>query len=91
MPAKLKNEADTASHTGIWLGKDTEADESIVECEGTVLKVRTVKRGIPSKQWKTDLHKLPNSTPWDPKGKNTTDTVFVLPPSMVETTTMTRN
>ena len=67
---------------GIWLGKDTEADESIVHCEGSVYKVRTVKRVIPSKQWNTELHKSLNSTPWDPKGKDTTDTGFVLPPSM---------
>ena len=40
------------------IGKDTEADESIVQCEGTVLKVRTEKRVIPSKQWNADLHKL---------------------------------
>ena len=46
MPGKLKSKADSACHTGIWLGKDTEADESIVQCEGTVLKVRTVKRVI---------------------------------------------
>ena len=79
---KLKNKADTAWYTGIWLGKDTEADESIVHCEGSVYKVRTVKRVIPSKQWNTELHKSLNSTPWDPKGKDTTDTGFVLPPSM---------
>ena len=78
---KLKNKAGTAWHTGIWLGKDIEADESLVQCEGTVLKVRTVKGVIPSKQWNTELHKSLNSTPWDPKGKD--DTVFVLPPSMV--------
>ena len=41
-----------------------------------------MKRVIPSKQWNTDLHKLLNGTPWDPKGKDTTDTDFVLPPSM---------
>ena len=28
------------------------------------------------------MHKSLNSTPWDPKGKDTTDTGFVLPPSM---------
>ena len=83
MAEKLKNKADTAWHTGIWLGKDIEADESVVQCEGTVLKVRTVKRVLPSKQWNTELHKLLNGTPWDPKGKDTTDTGFVLPPSMV--------
>ena len=81
--AGTENKADTAWHTGIWLGKDIEADESIVQCEGTVLKVRTVKRVFPSKQWNIELHKLLNSTPWDPKGKDTMDTGFVLPPSMV--------
>ena len=67
MPGKLKNKADTAWHTGIWLGKDTEVDQSLVQCEGTVLNVRTIKRVIPSKQWNTELRKLLNSTPWDPK------------------------
>ncbi len=28
MPGKRKNKADTAWHTGIWLGKYTEADAS---------------------------------------------------------------
>ena len=83
MPGKLKNKADTAWHTGIWLGEDTEADESIVQCEGSVLKVRAVKRIIPSEQWNTDLRKLLNGTPWDPKDKDTTDIDFVLPPPMV--------
>eukprot|EP00434_Breviolum_minutum_P039748 symbB.v1.2.035312.t1/scaffold4706.1/size36105/1 len=54
--------------------------DSISSC--SVYKVRTVKRVIPSKQWNTELHKSRNSTPWDPKGKDTTDTGFVLPPSM---------
>ena len=67
MPGKLRNKADTAWHTGIWLRKDTKADEPIVHCEGAVYKVRTVQRVIPSKQWYTELHKSLNSTPWDPK------------------------
>ena len=83
MPEESRNEDDTAWHTGIWLGKDTEADESIVHCESTVYKVRTVKRVISSKRWNTALHKLLTSTPWNPKGKDTTDTSFVLPPAMI--------
>ncbi len=79
-PGKLTNKADTAWYTGIWLGKAMEAEESIVQCEGIVLKVRMVKSVIPSKQWNTELHKSLNS---DHKGKDTTDTGFVLPPSMV--------
>ena len=34
-------------HAGIWPGKDTEADKSIVQCEGIVHEVRTVKRVFP--------------------------------------------
>ena len=83
MPEESRNEDDTAWHTGIWLGKDTEADESIVHCEGTVYKVRTVRRVISSKRWNTALHKLLNSTPWNPTSKDTTDTSFVLPPAMI--------
>ena len=65
------------AYTGIWLGKDTEADESIVHCEGTVYKVRAVRRVISLQaRWNTALHKLLNSTPWNPKGKDTTDTEF---------------
>ena len=83
MSKESRNEDDAAWHTGIWLGKDTEADESIVHCEGTVYKVCTVKRVISSKRWNIALHKLLNSTPWSPKGKDTTDTSFVLPPAMI--------
>ena len=83
MSGKSRDEDDTAWHTGIWLGKDTEADESIVHCEGTVHKVRTVKRVVSSKRWNAALHRLLNSTPWNPKGKGDADTSFVLPPAMI--------
>ena len=83
MSGKSRNEDDTAWHTGIWLGKDTEADESIVHCEGTVHKVRAVKRVVSSKRWNAALHRLLNSTPWNPKGKGDADTSFVLPPAMI--------
>ena len=63
-PGKPKNKADIAWYTRNWLGRDTEADESIVYCEGAVHKVRAVKRVIPSKQWNTELHKSLNSTPF---------------------------
>ena len=82
MPGKLKDKADAAWHEGIWLGKDTEADESLVFGNGTMHKVRTVRRVVPSKQWNKKLHQALNVTPWDPKGKDTTDTTFVLPPTL---------
>ena len=83
MPGKLRNITDTSWHTGIWPGKDTEADESIAQYEGIVHKVSTVERVVPSKKWNTALHNLLKSTPWDPKGEDTTDTSFVLPPAMI--------
>ena len=82
LPGKLREKADTAWFEGIWLGKDTEADESLVFGNGSMHKVRTVRRVVPSKQWNRTLHKALNVTPWDPKGKNTTDTTFVLPPTL---------
>ena len=74
MPCKLRDKVDTAWYEGIWLGKDTEVDESLVFGNGTMHKVRTVRRVVPSKQWNKTLHKALNVTPWDPKGKDTTDT-----------------
>ena len=74
MPGKLRDKVDTAWYEGIWLGKDTEADESLMFGSGTMHKVRTVRRVVPSKQWNKTLHKALNVTPWDPKRKDTTDT-----------------
>ena len=82
MPGKLRDKVDTAWYEGIWLGKDTEADESLVFGNGNMHKVRTVRRVVPSKQWNKTLHEALNVTPWDPKGKDTTDITFVLPPSL---------
>ena len=55
MPGKLRDKVDTAWYEGIWLGKDTEADESLVFGQGTMHKVRTVQRVVPSKQWNKTL------------------------------------
>ena len=80
---KLKEKGDTAWHCGIWLGRDTEADENIVFHENHgVLKARTVRRQVPSKQWNRELLLALGSTPWDPKGKNELDITFVLPPDL---------
>ena len=77
MPGKLCDKVDTAWYEGIWLGKDTEADGSLVFGNGTMHKVRTVRRVVPSRKWNKTPHKTLNVTPWD-----TPDTTFVLPPSL---------
>ena len=86
MPGPLREKGDTAWHTGIWLGRDTEADEHVVfTSQVGIHKVRTIKRQVPSKQWNRELFLKLNSTPWDPKAKNEIDTTFVLPPNLTAT------
>ena len=60
MPGKLRDKVDTAWYEGISVGKDTEADESLVFGQGTMHKVRTVRRVVSSKQWNKTLHKALN-------------------------------
>ena len=82
---KLKDKGDTAWSTGIWLGHDTEADEYIVSTGTGIIKVRTIKRQVPSKQWDQELFLKLQATPWDPKAKQVIDTSFVLPPTLTST------
>ena len=86
MPGPLKEKGDTAWHIGIWLGRDTEADEHVVfTSQVGIHKVKTIKRQVPSKQWNRELFLKLNSTPWDPKAKNEIDATFVLPPNLTVT------
>ena len=65
--------------SGVYFGKDTEADEVILGNENGVFKVRTVKRRPPSQQWNaTGVSKL-LSVPWQPKGDGVDSTAFVMP------------
>ena len=73
----------TLHGTLIWLGRDTEADANIVFHETqSVLKIRTVKRQVPSVQWDRELRHKMTSTPWDPKCRNDVDTICVLPSNL---------
>ena len=86
-PGKLREKGNTAWFKGTWLGRDTEADENenIVFNGTEVAKVRTIKWNVPSAQWDRELFLTLASTPWDPKGKSTEDTSFVLPPTLTVT------
>ena len=65
--------------SGVYFGKDTEADEVILGNENGVFKVRTVKRRPPSQQWNaTGVSKM-LSVPWQPKGDGVDSTAFVMP------------
>ena len=79
-PGSLRETGNTAWFKG--LGRDTEADENIVFNGTEIVKVRTIKRNVPSAQWDRELFLTLASTPWDPKGKNTEDTSLVLPSTL---------
>ena len=62
--------------TGVYLGKDTEADEVVLGNASGVFKVRTVKRRSPSQQWNASYVMKMISTPWQPRGDGVESTAF---------------
>ena len=68
--------------SGVYLGKDTEADEVIVGNADGVFKVRTVKRRPPSQQWNAVGVTKMLSVPWQPKGDGVDSNAFVMPPDL---------
>ena len=68
--------------SGVYLGKDTEADEVIIGNADGVFKVRTVKRRPPSQQWNAVGVTKMLSVPWQPKGDGVDSNAFVMPPDL---------
>ena len=68
--------------SGVYLGKDTEADEVILGNANGVFKVRAVKRKPPSQQWNAVGVSKMLSVPWQPKVDGVDSTAFVMPPDL---------
>ena len=68
--------------SGVYLGKDTEADEVILGNTNGVFNVRTVKRKPPSQQWNAVGVGKMLSVPWQPKGDGVDSTAFVVQPDL---------
>ena len=68
--------------SGVYLGKDTEADEVVLGNANGVFKVRTVRRRSPSQQWSASYVMQMTSTPWQPRGDGVESTAFVMPPDL---------
>ena len=68
--------------SGVYLGKDTEADEVILGNANGVFKVRAVKRKPPSQQWNAVGVSKMLSVPWQPKGDGVDSIAFVMPPDL---------
>ena len=65
--------------SGVYLGKDIEADEVILGNADGVFKVRTVKRRPPSQQRNAVGVTKMLSVPWQPKGDGVDSNAFVMP------------
>eukprot|EP00439_Symbiodinium_sp_Y106_P042053 s9065_g5.t1 len=68
--------------SGVYLGKDTEADEVVLGNTNGVFKVRTIRRRSPSQQWNASCVMQMISTPWQPRGDGVESTAFVMPPDL---------
>ena len=86
--AKTARKSDPRWETGLWLGRDSEADEVIVVTPDGVRKVRTVKLNSPSHHWRENWQRPfahCRALPWMPQvsaegfGEQTIE--FVLPSS----------
>jgi len=62
---------------GIWLGKDTNADEHLVGTSSGVYKVRSIRRLPPSQQHNKELLLQLSGTPWSPQGEGLNDNFII--------------
>ena len=63
--------------SGVYLGKDTEADEVILGNANGVVKVCTVRRKPHSQQWNAVGVSKMLSVPWQPKGDGVDSTALL--------------
>ena len=84
---KSGRKSDIPWKQGIWLGRDTEADEIIVAIDAGVVKLRTVRRNAPSQQWLSDPIKDLQAFPWRPKIAEEQTTEFVITKALTITGT----
>ena len=54
--------------TGLWLGKDSLAGETIVATQSGVTLVRSVRRLVPSEKYTKTFLETTKGTPWSLKG-----------------------
>ena len=68
--------------SGVYLGKDIEADEVILGNVNCLCKIRTIKRKSPSQQCNVVGVSKILSLPCQPKGDGVDSTTFVMPPDL---------
>ena len=63
---------------GLWLGRDTEANEVLVGTPTGVIRVRSIRRLSPSERYCQELIHTMRGLPWAPKGDGIFDPGFIL-------------
>ena len=84
-PGKHVNKLQPVWSSGIWLGKDTESDETLVGTTNGVLRVRSIRRLLPSEQFNLELLTSVVGLPWAPQGSSTSVPLlrdFLFPPGL---------
>ena len=64
---------------GIWLGRNTESDMHFVADSSGVVKTRSIRQNIPSRQSSLELLQRITATPWDHTGSKGETDAFILP------------
>ena len=72
-------EADLSCVPGLWLGKETSADMTVVGTTSGMFKTRSIRRLPVSEQVDKNLLKDFQAKLWDPKGRGEETDVLVLP------------
>jgi len=67
-PGKQTSKLTSMWETGLWLGKDSLAGETIVATQSGVRLVRSVRRLVPSEKYTKSLLDTAKGTPWSLKG-----------------------
>ena len=78
-PGHHKMKFDSMWHHGLWLGRDSDANEVLVGTTTGVLKARSIRRLAPSEQHDKSLLQGLKGQPWAPKGDGELDVEFLLP------------
>ena len=77
---RLQGKLEQRFFTGIWLGKDTHTNESVLGIPGKIIKARTVRRQIAPEKYNKQLLDTINVYPWNPtKGTVAAPTFMPLP------------
>ena len=63
---RLQGKLEQRFYTGIWLGKDTQTNESVLGIPGKIVRARTIRRQVAPEKYNRQLMDTINVYPWNP-------------------------